>query len=69
MLGGPQHWVRRRTVLLPTYAHGKWRALAAAERRNAEIWAGLGYRAVELGDFNVFARKHGSARCMAKLFS
>jgi hypothetical protein len=24
-------------VLLPTYAHGRWRGLAAAERRNAEI--------------------------------
>jgi hypothetical protein len=57
-----------RTALLPTYAHGRWKSLAPTERRNAQIWTELGYRVVELGDFNVFARRLGSARCLAKLF-
>ena len=57
-----------RSVLLATYAHGRWSGLAAAERRNAQIWTNLGYRVVELADFNVFARRLGSARCLAKHF-
>ena len=58
----------QRTVLLPTYAHDRWRILAPAERRNREIWAALGYNVVELGDLNVFAQRHGSVRCMVKMF-
>lgn len=56
------------TVLLPTYAHGKRRGLAACERRNAAIWEELGYRVSALADFSAFVRRHGSARCTTKLF-
>ncbi len=58
-----------RTVLLPTYAHGAWRSLAVCERHNAALWTALGYRVSALCDFNAFARKLGSVRCAAKLFS
>ena len=57
----------RKNVLIPTYAYGKWRGLAASEFRNEAIWTELGYRVTPLANFNAFARAHGSARCLVKL--
>ncbi|MDP1849707.1 MAG: hypothetical protein Q8K79_18110 [Solirubrobacteraceae bacterium] len=57
----------RPTVYLPTYAHGPFAgALAATDRRNAEIWAGLGYDVVALEDFHPFAINLGAAHCIKK---
>ena len=57
----------RPTVFIPTYAHGPFAAtLAATDRRNAEIWTGLGYDVVGLGDFHPFAINLGAAHCIKK---
>lgn len=57
----------RPSVFIPTYAHGPWAAtLAATDSRNAEIWAGLGYDVVPLGDFHPFASNLGAAHCIKK---
>jgi hypothetical protein len=57
----------RPTVFIPTYAHGPFAdTLAATERRHAEIWAGLGYDVVALGDFHPFAINLGAAHCIKK---
>lgn len=61
--------VGRRTVLLPRYATDAWRCLAPVEERNAEIWRGLGFRVVPLGDFHAFAQRHGSAHCVFKVLA
>jgi hypothetical protein len=58
-----------RTVLLPTYAAGRWRCLAPAEECNAAVWRELGFRVVELGDFHAFAQHHGSAHCVFKVLA
>ncbi len=57
----------RPVVFIPTYAHGPFAAtLAATDRRNAEIWEGLGYAVVGLGDFHPFAINLGAAHCIKK---
>lgn len=57
----------RPQVFVPTYAHGPFAdSLAATDRRNAEIWAGLGYEVVALGDFHPFAINLGAAHCIKK---
>jgi hypothetical protein len=57
----------RPTVFIPTYAHGPFAGtLAATDRRNAEIWEGLGYDVVALGDFHPFAINLGAAHCIKK---
>ena len=57
----------RPSVFMPTYAHGPFAdALAATDRRNAEIWAGLGYDVVALADFHPFASGLGAAHCIKK---
>lgn len=57
----------RPTVYLPTYAHGPFAtALAATDRANAEVWEGLGYEVVALGDFHPFAINLGAAHCIKK---
>jgi len=57
----------RPTVYIPTYAHGPFAdTLAATDRRNAEIWEGLGYHVVALGDFHPFAINLGAAHCIKK---
>ena len=57
----------RPTVFIPTYAHGPFAdALAPTDRRNAEIWAGLGYEVVALADFHAFAANLGAAHCIKK---
>jgi hypothetical protein len=57
----------RPTVYLPTYAHGPFAdTLAATDRRHAEIWEGLGYDVVALGDFHPFAINLGAAHCIKK---
>ena len=56
----------RGTVLLPTYSSGR-PFLRPAERHNAEIWRGLGFNVVELGDFTDFASDNGSPHCLFKL--
>jgi len=55
-----------KTVWLPTYGHGPWRDLAVVDRRNKEIWEGLGFTVVELGDFNPFTQGLGSVHCIKK---
>lgn len=55
------------SVFIPTYAHGPFAdALAATDRRNAEIWEGLGYDVVALADFHPFASNLGAAHCIKK---
>jgi len=36
------------------------------DRRNAEIWEGLGYEVVGLADFHPFASNLGAAHCIKK---
>ncbi len=58
---------QRPTVFIPTYAHGPFAdTLAATDRRNAEIWEGLGYAVVGLEDFHPFALNLGAAHCIKK---
>ncbi|MEA2194916.1 MAG: hypothetical protein QOG42_1350 [Solirubrobacteraceae bacterium] len=60
----------RPTVFIPTYAHGPFAdTLAATDRRNAEIWEGLGYDVVGLGDFHPFAINLGAAHCIKKFLA
>jgi hypothetical protein len=55
------------TVFIPTYAHGPFAdTLAATDRRNAEIWEGLGYEVIGLEDFHPFAINLGAAHCIKK---
>ncbi len=57
----------RPAVFIPTYAHGPFEdLLAATDRRNAEIWEGLGYDVVALADFHPFASNLGAAHCIKK---
>ena len=57
----------RPSVYIPTYAHGPFAdTLAATDRANAEIWEGLGYDVVALGDFHPFALRLGAAHCIKK---
>jgi hypothetical protein len=57
----------RPVVFIPTYAHGPFEdVLAATDRRNAEIWEGLGYDVVALADFHPFAANLGAAHCIKK---
>jgi hypothetical protein len=57
----------RPQVFIPTYAHGPFvDSLAATDRRSAEIWEGLGYDVVALGDFHPFAINLGAAHCIKK---
>ncbi len=57
----------RPSVFIPTYAHGPFaETLAATDRRNAEIWDGLGFDVVALGDFHPFASNLGAAHCIKK---
>ncbi len=57
----------RPTVFIPTYAHGPFaETLATTDRRNAEIWDGLGYDVVGLEDFHPFAINLGAAHCIKK---
>jgi len=57
----------RPSVYIPTYAHGPFAdTLAATDRRNAEIWEGLGYDVVALEDFHPFAINLGAAHCIKK---
>ena len=57
----------RPSVYIPTYAHGPFAdTLAETDRANAEIWEGLGYDVVALGDFHPFALRLGAAHCIKK---
>ena len=57
----------RPVVFIPTYAHGPFASvLDATDARNAEIWRGLGYDVVALGDFHPFASNLGAAHCIKK---
>ena len=53
------------TVLLPTYSASR-PFLRPAECHNAEIWRGLGFEVIELGDFTDFAADNGSPHCLFK---
>ena len=56
----------RPTVLLPTYGHGAFEELVATDARNREVWEGLGYDVVQLGDFHAFAVNLGAVHCVKK---
>ena len=56
----------RPTVFLPTYGHGAFPELVATDTANAELWAGLGYDVVQLGDFHAFAVNLGAVHCIKK---
>lgn len=56
----------RRSVWLPTYGHGRWKALEATDRRNEEIWREMGFETSLLGDFHPFISNLGALRCMTK---
>ncbi|HEX2053217.1 MAG TPA: hypothetical protein VHJ78_05740 [Actinomycetota bacterium] len=55
-----------RRVWLPTYGHGPWEDLSATDEANKRIWEELGFEAVQLGDFNVFAQNLGAVHCIKK---
>ncbi len=55
-----------KTVWLPTYGHGNWSALEATDRRNCEIWEGLGFAVKTLVDYHPFAAELGSVHCIKK---
>lgn len=57
---------QKRTVWLPTYGHGDWRALEATDRLNEEIWRQLGFETHMMTDFHPFAMNLGALHCMAK---
>ena len=56
----------RPTVFLPTYGHGAFPELVATDTANAELWTGLGYDVVQLGDFHAFAVNLGAVHCIKK---
>lgn len=56
----------RPAVFLPTYGHGPWESLAATDRRNREVWEGLGFDVHQLGDFHPFAANLGALHCIKK---
>lgn len=56
----------RPTVFLPTYGHGAFPELAATDAANEELWKGLGYDVVQLGDFHAFAVNLGAVHCIKK---
>jgi hypothetical protein len=58
-----------RQVFMPTYGHGAWPELQATDRRNAEIWRGLGFQPRLLGDFHPFAENLGAVHCIKKYLS
>ena len=53
-------------VWLPTYGHGPWSALEATDRANRDIWEGLGFEVVALGDYHPFAQNLGALHCIKK---
>jgi hypothetical protein len=53
-------------VWLPTYGHGKWRALRKTDQQNAAIWQGLGFTVRMLGDYHALAVSMGSLHCIKK---
>ncbi|MDQ4097288.1 MAG: hypothetical protein M3144_05395 [Actinomycetota bacterium] len=53
-------------VLMPTYGHGVWSSLEVIDRRNREIFEGLGFEVVPLGDFHPFAENLGAVHCIKK---
>ena len=55
-----------RRVWLPTYGHGPWAALGATDQANRDIWEGLGFDVVQLGDFHPFAQNLGALHCIKK---
>ena len=54
------------SVLVPTYGYGAWESLAATDRRNREIYEGLGFQVHALGDFHPFAENLGALHCIKK---
>lgn len=57
---------QKKTVWLPTYGHGDWRALEATDRLNEKIWRQLGFETHMMTDFHPFAMNLGALHCMAK---
>lgn len=56
----------RRRVYLPTFGHPPDDDLAPLDAAMADLWAGLGFEVVLLGDFNPFARRQGVVHCITK---
>ncbi|WP_101444956.1 hypothetical protein [Pontibacter ramchanderi] len=55
-----------KTVWLPTYGHGNWEYLRKTDEANKQVWEELGFRVVQLEDFNPFAEKSGALHCIKK---
>ena len=53
-------------VWLPTYGHGAWRELAAADAANRRIWEELGFVVHRLTGFHTFTQRFGALHCIAK---
>jgi hypothetical protein len=55
-----------RTVWLPCYGNSDHPELETTDKKNEEIWRGLGFDVQLLADFHPFARNLGAAHCIAK---
>ena len=56
----------KKTVLLPSYGHGPYAALAATDAQNRAIWERLGFEVRMLADFHPFASSLGAVHCIKK---
>lgn len=55
-----------KTVWLPTYGHGNWEYLRKTDEANKQVWEKLGFKVIQLEDFNPFAEKSGALHCIKK---
>jgi hypothetical protein len=55
-----------KTVWLPTYGHGNWEYLRKTDEANKLVWEKLGFKVIQLEDFNPFAEKSGALHCIKK---
>ncbi|EJF10075.1 hypothetical protein [Pontibacter sp. BAB1700] len=55
-----------KTVWLPTYGHGSWEYLRKTDEANKQVWEKLGFKVIQLEDFNPFAEKSGALHCIKK---
>lgn len=57
---------QEKTVWLPTYGYGDWAYLKKTDEANKKIWEELGFKVIQLQDFNPFAEKSGALHCIKK---
>ncbi|MEQ9641383.1 MAG: hypothetical protein RIM84_15265 [Alphaproteobacteria bacterium] len=65
--GGRRAGPGRRTVWLPSFAHGHRAELAPVERANTAIWRGLGFDVHTVANLLEFAENRGALNCMCKV--